>query len=207
MRETIRVLLVDDNKLTCTAVRAVLLGAVDILLLDEIATPTALHQLCTQYKPDILLLSLEMVRKFPLATETICSEAKILLLVTNCTGTFRSELVGDSILGCLVREQIPDELIPAIRGTMAGIRCYSQSVAQLLSQLPHESASGGIENLTPREKIVLGLLTNGLTNKQIDLQLQIASSTVEFHIGNIFKKIGVGSRTEAAIWTKTNHLI
>lgn len=74
MRETICVLLVDDNKLTCTAVRHVLLGVVDILLLDEIAT------------------------------KAICPEAKILLLVTNCTGSCRADLTGDNVLGCLLRD-------------------------------------------------------------------------------------------------------
>lgn len=208
MRETIRVLLVDDNKLTCTAVRAVLLGAADIQLLDEISTPSTLQELCNQYKLDILLLSLEMVRKFSLATEAICREAKILLMVTNCTGSCRSELTGDNILGCLVREQIPDELIPAIRGTMVGMHCYSQSVAELLYQAPEEKTFvDNVANLSPREKEVLRLLASGITNRQIAIQLKISEPTIEFHIGNIFKKIEVRSRVEAAIWAKNSCFI
>ncbi|VAW43481.1 hypothetical protein MNBD_CHLOROFLEXI01-1295, partial [hydrothermal vent metagenome] len=94
MSQAIRVLLVDDYKLTCTAVRSVLLGAVDIILLDEIATTTALQQLCAQDEPDILLLSLDLIKKpqFTLAAFiNCCPLAKMLLLATNCTGICASE--------------------------------------------------------------------------------------------------------------------
>ena len=111
-------------------------------------------------------------------------------------------------MGCLVREQIPDELIPAIRGTMVGIRCYSQSVAEMLSQAPAENTfEDNVTNLTPREKEVLRLLASGITNRQIAIQLKISEPTIEFHIGNIFKKIDVRSRVEAAVWANTKHLI
>ncbi|MCC6606600.1 MAG: response regulator transcription factor [Anaerolineae bacterium] len=167
-----------------------------------------LQQLCTQYEQDVLLLSLEMVRKFSLATKTICPEAKILLLVTNCTGSCRSELTGDNVLGCLVREQIPDELIPAIRGVMMGLVCFSEPLAKKLVQQQDEQGFVDTgEKLTEREKDVLQLLAAGNSNRQIALQLKISVPTVEFHTSRIFQKIGVSSRTEAAVWAKTHHLV
>ena len=73
---------------------------------------------------------------------------------------------------------------------MAGISCYSQLIVQQLSQLPNGHGVGEkVGNLTPREREVLSLLTDGLTNRQISLRLKVSESTVEFHVGNLYKKL------------------
>lgn len=91
---------------------------------------------------------------------------------------------------------------------MAGVTCYSQPVARKLAQLQDEQGlTDETGKLTDREEEALRLLANGLTNKQIALQLEIAESSVEYHVGNIFQKLGVESRVEAALWAKTYHFV
>lgn len=208
MSQTIRVLLVEDHKLTGTAVRSLLSSVADILLLDEIVSTTKLLQLCAKYEPDILLISLNLFGEAQkqLTTLTNSPVPNIVLLAADCTDVYASELREKNILGCILREQIPDELIPTIRSVIAGVVCYSEPIAQkLVVQDDMLLSTNELDKLTDREKEVLSLLTDGLTNREISLQLQIAESTIEFHMGNLFKKLNVASRVEAAVWaTKHN---
>ncbi len=90
----------------------------------------------------------------------------------------------------------PEELRAAVSAAAQGYVAVPQQLAASLRS-PLRSEADGSEALTAREREVLGLLSQGLPNKQIALRLQISEHTVKFHIGSIFAKLGAASRTEA----------
>lgn len=109
--------------------------------------------------------------------------------------------------GCLSRDASVAELARAVIATGRGEISLPQAIAgralvALASGEPHPS--GLVESLTEREAEVLGLLAQGMTNKDIAQTLIISVRTVEAHLRNLYGKLGVGSRTEAALWAVKN---
>jgi DNA-binding NarL/FixJ family response regulator len=98
-----------------------------------------------------------------------------------------------------LKESQPDDLLHAIRSVHKGQFTIPQNVAQSL----YKSDSGPKDSqnaLTEREEEVLHLVTNGLTNRQIALQLNIGENTVRTHVGSLLRKLGLSNRTELAIY-------
>jgi len=109
--------------------------------------------------------------------------------------------------GYLLKDEMPDEIVNAVRGVANGeVGWVSRKVAALLSQILLKEQEGGTE-LTSRELDVLNLVVDGKTNNQIGIALGISVKTVEKHLHAIFRKLGVVSRVEAAILAVQESLV
>jgi NarL family two-component system response regulator LiaR len=105
-------------------------------------------------------------------------------------------------LGFMLKDAAPDDLVRAIRQVAAGRSSLNPTIARrLLREMSHdEAARGRSEDLTPREVEVLREIAHGLSNGQIGQKLFISEATVRTHVSSILSKLGLESRTQAALY-------
>ena len=207
----IRVLIVDDHPITCKGIRDLLEPAMGISVAGEAHTGAEALQMIEALKPNVVLLDMklpdmngvEIIKKAYKAG----TNARILGLSSYNDREFISELLTFGASGYLLKDEVPEEIINAVRGVAGGESGWvSRRVAALLSQILVREQEGGTD-LTSRELEVLSLVVDGKTNNQIGLSLGISAKTVEKHLHAIFRKMGVVSRVEAAILAVQESLV
>lgn len=207
----IRVLIVDDHPITCKGIRDLLEPAIGISVAGEAHTGAEALQMIETLKPTVVLLDMKLpdmngVEIIKKAYKT-GTNARILGLSSYNDREFISELLTFGASGYLLKDEVPEEIINAVRGVAGGESGWvSRKVAALLSQILVREQEGGTD-LTSRELEVLSLVVDGKTNNQIGLSLGISAKTVEKHLHAIFRKMGVVSRVEAAILAVQESLV
>jgi len=207
----IRVLIVDDHPITCKGIRDLLEPAIGISVAGEAHTGAEALQMIEALKPNVVLLDMKLpdmngVEIIKKAYKT-GTNARILGLSSYNDREFISELLTFGASGYLLKDEVPEEIINAVRGVAGGESGWvSRKVAALLSQILVREQEGGTD-LTSRELEVLSLVVDGKTNNQIGLSLGISAKTVEKHLHAIFRKMGVVSRVEAAILAVQESLV
>lgn len=207
----IRVLIVDDHPITCKGIRDLLEPAIGISVAGEAHTGAEALQMIEALKPNVVLLDMKLpdmngVEIIKKAYKT-GTNARILGLSSYNDREFISELLTFGASGYLLKDEVPEEIINAVRGVAGGESGWvSRKVAALLSQILVREQEGGTD-LTSRELEVLSLVVDGKTNNQIGLSLGISAKTVEKHLHAIFRKMGVVSRVEAAIRAVQDSLV
>ncbi|MFW5713127.1 MAG: response regulator [Brevefilum sp.] len=197
---TIHVMIVDDHKVVRSGLSAFLDAYDDLELVAQADSGEKALALCHQNQPDVVLMDLVMPKMNGAeATEAllnVCPETKVIAL----TSFKEQELVEGALkagaIGYLLKDVDADELADAIRQAFAGKPTLAPEAAQVLIQASRKPYKPGID-LTEREREVLGLLVNGLTNPEIAERLYVSKSTVKFHVSSILNKLQVSSRTEA----------
>jgi DNA-binding NarL/FixJ family response regulator len=207
----IRVLIVDDHPIICKGIRDLLNPAVGITVAGEAHTGEEALQKIEQLKPDVILLDMKLpdmngvdvIKK----AYKMGSNARILGLSSYNDREFISQLLTYGASGYLLKDEVPEEIVQAVRGVAHGeVGWVSRKVAALLSQILLKEQEGGTD-LTARELDVLNLVVEGKTNNQIGIALGISVKTVEKHLHAIFRKMGVVSRVEAAIMAVQESLV
>src|SRR4029453_9612885 len=103
--------------------------------------------------------------------------------------------------GFLLKDTEPAEIVRAIRTAHAGQSPLSPAVAaRVIDQLAQAGRPRAVDALTPREREVLRLIADGLSNKRIARELGVAEKTVKTHVGHVLAKLGVADRTQAALY-------
>jgi DNA-binding NarL/FixJ family response regulator len=110
------------------------------------------------------------------------------------------DAIDAGAVGYLLKDAEPDELIRGLQAAARGESPLAPKAAQALVAARAEQQ--GDPELTPREQEVLALLADGLPNKLIARRLDISEKTVKAHLTNIFQRIGVTDRTQAALWAQ-----
>ena len=204
MISTIRVVIADDHPVVRSGIRNLLERAMDIQVIGEASTGKQALLLVEEMAPDVLLLDMQLpdMKGIEVAQQLQQSGAsvKILVLSAHDDPQYIHELIEAGAMGYLVKEEAPQVIIDAVRGIAHGEQGWvSRSVAaQMVSWLRGEDERE--IKFTHREMDVLRLVTNGKTNQNIAALLRISEKTVEKYLSVIFQKLGVGSRTEAAVY-------
>jgi NarL family two-component system response regulator LiaR len=204
-------MLVDDHAVVRSGLSAFLLAYDDLELVGEFSGGERAVQMCQQLQPDVVLMDM-MMPGMDGATATCeilekCPHTQVIAL----TSFKEKELVEGALqagaIGYLLKDVSADELAEAIRSAAAGRPTLAPEAAQVLIQAaraPHEKPG---EDLTDREREVLGLMVEGLNNNQISERLVISVSTAKFHVSSILSKLGAASRTEAVSFALQNKLV
>ena len=131
----------------------------------------------------------------------------VVLLANKTIATALPDAVSEGISGVLLADSTGPELSAALRAAAAGLAVVSSEIAKDIlatlhaarqrSRIESESLETIPEELTPREHEVLEMMVEGLSNKEIAVQLNVSVHTVKFHISSILGKLGAASRTEA----------
>lgn len=206
---TIQVLVVDDHAVVRQGLRMFLELAPDLEVVGEAANGQEGLELARRLQPDVVLMDLLMpVMDGIMATAVLRRELPdieviALTSVLEDAAVYRAMRAG--AIGYLLKDTEADELCRAIRAAAAGQVQLSPEVA---ARLMHEISlpeDPGV--LTEREQEVLCLLGRGLSNREIASSLNIGEKTVKTHVSNILSKLGVLSRTQAALYAARMGLV
>lgn len=199
----IKVLLVDDHPVVRSGIRTLIEQVPDIDVIGEASTGAEALKMTRELTPDVLLLDMEMpdISGNQVANQLLKegSSVRILALSAHDDRQYIQELLSIGAAGYLVKEEVPEAIIEAVRGVARGEQGWvSRRIAAQLSNWMRDDVLEKTE-LTPREVEVLKTVVAGKTNQEIGLTLGISEKTVEKHLEGIFTKLGVASRVEAAV--------
>jgi NarL family two-component system response regulator LiaR len=197
----IRVLIVDDHSVVLEGLRMFLERDPELTVVGEAADGAEAVRLAQQLHPDIVLMDLLMpVMDGIEATSVIRKElpdTEIIALTSVLESTSVVGAVKAGAIGYLLKDTKAPELRKAIKAAAGGqVQLSPQASAYLMREVRTPEK---IETLTEREKEVLHLLVEGLSNKEIARDMQIVEDTVKIHVKHILAKFGVQSRTQAVL--------
>jgi len=205
--DKIRILLAEDHAVVRESIARFLEKEPDFEVVAEAADGEETVRLASELKPDVIVLDVAMPKLNGIeATRQIKAtqpSVSILILTAYDYDQYIFALLEAGAAGYLLKDVSGRELINAIRAVHKGDSVLHPTVARKVMQRfrgttkvhePH-----GLELLTGRELAVLKLAAQGKSNKEIAEELVLSVRTVEAHLGSIFNKLGVGSRTEAII--------
>jgi len=204
----IRVVLVDDHYQIHRIVQGILGATEDIMLVGQGANGQEGLVLCEQYQPDIVLMDVVMPLmdgiKATKALHERLPDIKVLVLSSFQDHESVYAMLRIGAVGYLTKSSLAEDLPETIRATVQGKMVFSSEVGAHLLSPPQP-----IENfkLTDRELEVLVLMAEGLTNQQSAQKLSISTSTLKYHMTNIYQKLGVQTRSEALVLAAKNNLI
>lgn len=199
----ISVLIVDDHPTLRVGIRATLEKAPDIFVVGEAGSGEKAEILVNALRPKIILLDLKMPGFSPVEFEEWVREyypqTVTLVLTAHDRDAYLASMMDAGAVGYLDKEIKEDQLINAIRLAASGASLYDDLQIERARQW-REDKTAKWESLSSREREVLQLLAEGQDNQAIAVSLRISINTVEKHLKNIYKKLGVASRTEAIHW-------
>lgn len=198
----IKVALADDHAIVISGLKAVLEKSHGIIVSVEAANGRQLLELARKNPADVYVLDIAMpqLNGLDAAAQLLAADRKakiIILSMLNDPSTVRKAL-GMGVKGYLVKESAPEEIVAAVKAVQTGRKYITPSVAQVLSNRPAPSAgtdSPG-DSLTSRERVIIRLIAEGLSNKEIAAQLKLSSHTVHTHRNNISRKLDIHKQTD-----------
>lgn len=198
----IRVLLVDDHRVVRAGLTSLLGAAADVEVVGEAADGAHALEVAAKVDPDVVLMDLSMpVMDGVAATRKLLAEKpdlRVVILTSFSDQARVRDALAAGAIGYILKDCTPEELLAAVRSAARGHSPLDPRVASAL--LP--AASSPVDELSERELQVLRLASQGMANKQIGRALGIAERTVKVHLGSVFRRIGVGDRTSAALWAR-----
>jgi DNA-binding NarL/FixJ family response regulator len=207
----IRVLIVDDHAVVRMGLRAFFDLLPDIEVVGDAADGSEGVAMCRRLAPDVVLMDLLMPNMDGItAIGRIKAEQPETEIVT-MTSFIEEEKVTAALeagaSGYVLKDADAEEVAQAVRAAYAGEVHLDPQVARMLAQrLRARREPEPVEPLTEREKDVMRLLGQGMSNKEIGAQLFITERTARTYVSNILGKLGLASRTQAALWAVEHKL-
>ncbi len=200
----IRVAIADDHRVVRVGLEQ-LLGTFDDV--DFVAAGGGGEEavaICAEHHPDVLLLDLSMPDldgiEVTRRVAAVSPETRVVVFTSFSDRDRIVQALDAGAVGYQLKDAEPDELHAAIQAAARGEAPITpRAAAALLAERRDRPAD---VHLTAREREVLGLVVEGLANKQIARRMGISEKTVKGHLTNLFQRIGVADRTQAALWAE-----
>jgi DNA-binding NarL/FixJ family response regulator len=203
----VKVVLVDDHAVIRAGLEQLLAGTDDIEVVGAAANGAEALEVVRAIRPDVVLMDLQMPEVDGVAaTRAIMAEnlgADVLVLTSFSDSERIIAALDAGAVGYLLKDADPEDVLNGIRAVSRGESPIHPRAARAL--LGVRAGSQQVQ-LTAREAEVLGLVREGLANKQIARRLDISERTVKAHLTSAFARIGVSDRTQAALWAERNGL-
>lgn len=205
----IRLVIVDDSELVRIGLQTLLQGAPGIELLGSAATAATALETCQRLLPDVVLLDIrlpdgtgiEVCRSLVAAGV----ETRVLFLTSNSDQETVDEAIRAGAHGYLLKEINSSGLIQSIRDVAAGRSILDpQITARVLELMRSERNKPLFSGLSPQEQRVLAKIAEGLTNKEVAADLGLSEKTVKNYLANIFEKLHITRRAQAAAYYTQN---
>ena len=206
-----RVLIADDQALVRGGFRLLIESAEDLEVVGEAADGEEAVSLTRQTAPDVVLMDIRMPGLDGLeATSIICgpegvASARVIILTTFDLDEYVFGALRAGASGFLLKDTDPEDLLQAIRVVAAGEALLAPSVTKRLIEEfvrqpdPRRTAPEALESLTERERQVLTLVGQGLTNTKIAEELVISPATAKTHVSRIMMKLAARDRAQLVI--------
>ena len=210
---SIKILIADDHLMIREGLKQLLELDGDIKVISEASDGLECLDLLNHIRPDVLLLDINMPKMNGLEVlQEIRKQKmniKVLVLTIHNEVEYLLRAVDIGINGYILKDSESSVLKKAIFAVHNGETYIQPSLSPLLNSkmIDRDVDKEKIKSLTRRELDVLKLLAEGLFNKEIAFKLDISERTVKNHVSNIFKKIDVADRTQAAVFAIRNNLI
>ena len=215
---TIRIVLVDDQELVRTGFRMVLDAQPDMTVIGEAADGLAAVEFARAHSADVMVMDARMPRMDGVAATRQIRQAgdrpRVLMLTTFDLDEYAFAALKAGASGFLLKDVPPEELLFAIRAVHSGDAVVAPSTTRRLldrfaPMLPagDTQAASELEELTERERQVLILVAQGLSNAELARRLFVSEATVKTHVGRILAKLGLRDRVQAVVYAYENGLV
>ncbi len=211
----IKVVIADDHVLIREGIKQILELEDDIVVIGQAGNGEEAFKMAKELNPDIVLLDINMpklngietLRKF----KDMGIKSKVIILTIHEDKEYILKTLKLGANGYMLKDSNADTLIKGIRDVAKGEKYIQPSVADLVSRSSNYDeyfnvSIDKINSLTKREYEVLILIAEGLNNKDIADRLYISEKTVKNHVSNIFKKLDLNDRVQAAIFAYKNNI-
>lgn len=207
MKEPIRVLITDDHAIVRKGLTVLLGTERGIKVVGEAQDGQEAVEKAGALKPDVVLMDLVMPRLDGIAaTERILGlglGARVIALTSFTEGDRVVPAIQAGATAFLLKDVSPAELVEAIRAAHRGeVRLHPTAARRLMEQVsaPAPPQAASLAEVTPREHEVLGLVAQGLSNREIAQRLVISEKTVKTHVSSLLDKLDLQDRTQLAIY-------
>ena len=208
-----KVMIADDHSLIREGIKQLLESDGTIEVMTEASNGVECLEKLEDIHPDVLLLDVNMPEKNGLEVlEEIKKKnynVKVLILTVHNELEYLLKAIDIGVDGYILKDSESAELKKAIQAVLSGENYIQASLIPALNNrlANRDIDKDKIDSLTTRELEVLIKVANGMLNKEIATSLNISERTVKNHISNIFKKIDVSDRTQAAVFAIKNNII
>jgi DNA-binding NarL/FixJ family response regulator len=207
---TIRVVLADDQALVRAGFRSLLDAQDDIEVVGEASSGEEALRLATDLLPDVVLMDIRMPGMDGLAaTRAIAgddrlADVRIVVLTTFGLDEYVFEAIRSGASGFLVKDTEPDELVQAVRVVAGGEALLSPSVTKQLlvefaTRAKEPQPATGLEELTEREREIVSLVGEGLSNQEIADRLFVSPATAKTHVSRAMIKLRARDRAQLVV--------
>jgi DNA-binding NarL/FixJ family response regulator len=200
----IRILVADDHRLMLDAIRTALEDEQDIEIVGEAQSGEEVLRLVTRTRPDLVLLDLRMpgINGFGVLDELRAREPNVKVVILS--GVDEPRVIEAALRrgaeAYVLKQVEPRDLAAAIR------QATERTIFRLVSTAPDEAVASDV-HLSPKELTILRAVAAGTSNKELAKTLWVSEQTVKFHLTNIYRKLGVSNRTEAAHYAHAHRLV
>jgi DNA-binding NarL/FixJ family response regulator len=211
---SIRVLVADDQSMVRAGFRMLLGGEEDIEVVAEASNGLEAVSKAARFEPTLILMDIRMPELDGLeATRRILAsdpDARVLILTTFDLDEYIYEALSAGASGFVLKDEPPERLIAAIRTVAAGDALLSPTVTKRVigefARFTRPEPPDGFDELTPRERDILRLVADGLSNAEIGQELYISETTVKTHVTHILQKLDLRDRVQVVVLAHQSRL-
>ena len=207
--ESIRVYVVDDHPMIRHGLAAMLRAESGITWVGDAADGAEALRNGVALAPDVVLMDLVMPRMDGVETlaamRPLLPKASFVILTSLIDPAQARRAMAAGAAGFMLKNASSQELVTVIRSVVRGQRVLAPEVTEALAATGRGASTGA--DLTQRERELLALMAQGLSNQEISTRLAIAMPTVKFHVTNILAKLHADNRTEAVLIALKNKLV
>ncbi len=209
---SIRIVLADDHVLVRQGIRAYLETEPGLVVVGEAANSEEAGILCAAQRPDVALVDMVMPGGGGVAAtraiKAASPETAVVILSSFEDDTEVLAVIRAGALSYLLKDVAAEELVVALRCAARNESVlHPRIAARVVNALRDAVTSAGDDALSEREREVLLLIAEGMSNLEIAARLSIGEKTVKTHVGNILSKLGLDGRTQAAVYAWRRGLV
>jgi DNA-binding NarL/FixJ family response regulator len=205
--EPVRVLIVDDHAVVRQGLITFLELQDEIEIVGEACNGKEACQLINQLKPDVVLMDLVMPVMDGLTAikeiKKLRPETEVIALTSFADDDKVFTAIRSGATGYLLKDVSPNDLVKAVLAADRGeVQLHPEVAKKLMNEVaaPRKEAAVQAEELTEREKEVLALLGQGMSNKEIAREISVSEKTVKAHVSSVLNKLNLPGRTHAALY-------